>query len=183
MIKRYYLRNNKPKTYAHVRAVADECAKIAAKYGLDAEKCELAALLHDISAVISPDEMTARAAERGLHIYEAERRYPFLLHQRISRIIAKDEFGVTDEATLSAIECHTTLKRAPSGCDMAVFIADKIAWDREGAPPYLAAVRAALEISLEKACLAYINFAIKNGMMLCPHDWLLDAREYLTAIK
>ncbi len=53
------------------------------------------------------------------------------MHQRISKMIAEQEFSITDEQILSAIECNTTLKMNPFAYDMALFIADKPAWDQE----------------------------------------------------
>ena len=54
-------------------------------------------------------------------------KYHFLLHQRISTIIANEKFDIKDQDILSAIECHTTLKKDANDYDKAVFLADKIA--------------------------------------------------------
>ena len=180
-IKNLLERNGKSATYAHVASVAAANADIAARFGLNASACRQAALLHDVSAIIRPTDMLGYAEENRLELCEAERRFPFLLHQRISRIIAEDYFGVTDEAVLSAIECHTTLRPHASRQDMALFLADKIAWDQPGVPPFDAAVRAALEHSLERACLEYMTYMVQNDKILCPHtlwnlalDWLRE---------
>lgn len=53
---------------------------------------------------------------------------------------------------------------------MALFIADKLAWDREGVPPFYEVVDNALAISLESACYEYMKFMVDNNMLLCPHD-------------
>ena len=171
--------NGKGATYAHVASVAEANAGIAARFGLNESECRNAALLHDVSAVIAPRDMLGYAKENRLELCEAELRFPFLLHQRISRIVAEDYFGVTDKAVLSAIECHTTLRPNASQQDMALFIADKIAWDQPGVPPFDAAVRAALEHSLEAACLEYMIWMTDNDKILHPHtlwtlalDWL-----------
>ena len=171
--------NGKEATFVHVCAVADAAAALAEKFGLDAEICRTAALLHDISAVIRPSDMLEWAEKEGIYIDEAERKYPFLLHQRVSKAVAQEDFGIDDPRVLSAIEVHTTLKRAYSPYDLVVVLADKIAWDRGGEPPYLAAVERGLEHSLESAALAYIDFVMENGMILHPHAWLLEAREAL----
>ena len=161
--------NGKGSTYAHVVSVAEANAEIAARFGLNASLCRTAALLHDISAVIAPKDMLEYAKGNGLELCEAELRFPFLLHQRISRIVAQEYFGVTDHSVLSAIECHTTLRPHASREDMALFIADKIAWDQPGIPPFDAAVRAALAHSLEDACLAYMTYMRDNDKILYPH--------------
>ena len=58
--------------------------------------------------------------------------------------MAQTWFGCFDPAVLSAIGCHTTLKANPGPLDLLVFLADKLAWDQPGGPPYAAAVQAAV---------------------------------------
>ena len=174
--------NNKAKTYEHVKAVAEMNIKIAEQYGLDKEICELCGYLHDISAVFSPDYMLEYATKNGWNIDEAEEKFPMLLHQRISRIIAQEDFDVTDERILSAVEYHTTLKANPSAYDMAVFIADKLAWDREGEAPFYTVVSDALKNSLEAACLAYQDYIVEHKMILHPHKWFEESVEWLRGI-
>ena len=115
------------------------------------------------------------ANEYGLLLDPAEKKYPFLLHQRISVIFAKEFFNIDDEDVLSAIGCHTTLKAHPSVYDMIVFLADKIAWDQQGEPPYLAMLEKDLEISLQKACFDFIEMQWKEGRLLYPHQWIKEA--------
>lgn len=164
-----------------VRTLLEENSrrKTADKFGLESSKCIAAGLLHDISAIIKPADMLEYAQHNNFELCEAEQRFPFLLHQRMSRIISSDYFGIIDADVLSAIECHTTLKAQPSDYDMALFIADKLAWDQEGIPPFYDSVMRALDSSLEMACLAYMNYMDTNGKLLCPHtnwdlayDWL-----------
>ena len=163
--------NNKAKTFDHVKAVADMNVKIAGQYGLDKNICELCGYLHDISAVIAPGDMMKYAMKKGWSIDEAENKYPFLLHQLISKTIAEQDFGIADEQVLSAIECHSTLKTNPSAYDMALFIADKLAWDQEGEAPFYSVVSDALKQSLESASLVYMDYIVDNKMILHPHKW------------
>ena len=178
-----YLLNGRPKTLKHVQEVADTCVKIADQYGLEREKCRIAGLLHDIGAVMKPEDMVDYTVSRGIPLDEAEKRYPFLLHQRVSRMFAEEVLGIKDEEILSAVECHTTLKNCPGRYDMALFIADKLSWDREGVPPYFSEVEGALELSLESACLEYITYSLDHGMILYPHRWFLEAKGYLERIN
>ena len=171
--------NGKEKTFRHVQAVAEVCRALAVRFGLDADKCFAAGLLHDISAVIRPADMLLYAEKHGMALCEAERKYPFLLHQRLSRSAAEDGFQIKDEDILSAIECHTTLKANADPYDMVLFIADKLAWDQDGTPPFYDAVSDALADSLEKACYVYMCYMMDSGKLLCPHtnwnaayDWL-----------
>ncbi len=178
-IKNTYLRHHKEKTLRHVEDVAETAVWLAEKHHLDTEKTRLAALLHDISVIISPQEMYETAKERGLPIDPAEEKHHFLLHQRVSRIIAEEQFAVRDETILSAIECHTTLKKNAGPYDKTVFLADKISWDQEETPPWYDPLRNLAEESLYKACYFYINYQFENQLLLMPHRWIIEAYEDL----
>lgn len=182
-VKNILLINGKSKTNIHVANVADRNALISKTYDLDHDKCVIAGLLHDISAIIKPEDMLKYAYENRLEVCEAERRYPFLLHQRLSKICAVEYFNISDEEILSAIECHTTLKKCPSKYDMSLFIADKLAWDREGIPPFYEEVDAALDISLEAACYKYMEYMVENDMILYPHDNWIEAYDQLKNMR
>ena len=178
-VNNFLLQNNKQRTLKHVMDVANTNSNIAKKYGLDKNICVACGYLHDISVVIHPNDMLTYMMENNLFVDESEKKYPFILHQRISRLIAKTFFNIENETILSAIECHTTLKSNPSQYDMALFIADKLSWDQEGTPPFYDVVIKNLSLSLEKACLSYINFIIDNSMILQPHLWIIEGKEYL----
>ena len=171
--------NNRRKTFVHVKAVAEANIKIAEQYNLDKDICESSEYLHDISAIIAPSYMLNYAEQNDWYIDEAERKYPFLLHQRISRIIAQEDFNVTDERILSAIEHHSTLQNNPSDYDMALFVADKLTWDGEGEAPFYSIVNNALKESLEAASLAYMDYIVENKMILFPHKWFVDGVTFL----
>lgn len=175
--------NNKEDTFHHVKAVANTNIDIAKQFGLDEYLCEMSGYLHDISVVINPNDMLAYMVNNNLFIDEAEKKYPFILHQRISKLLSQSLFNITDKTILSAVECHTTLKSQPSKYDIALFIADKLSWDQEGKPPFYDVVKNALSISLEKACLEYINYIIDNNIILYPHSWLLDGKRYLEKVS
>ncbi len=125
-VTNFLLQNNKKKTLEHVIDVANTNKEIALQYNLDKIICIKSGYLHDISAVIHPNDMLNYMIENNLFVDESERKYPFILHQRISKIIAKNFFNIDNENILSAIECHSTLKSNPSKYDMALFIADKM---------------------------------------------------------
>lgn len=179
LIRDTYLTRNKVKTLKHVEEVAETAAWLAGIHKLDIQKARTAALLHDISAVMSPLEMYETAVERGMPIDPAEEKYHFLLHQRISRIIAEEQFGIRDEDILSAVECHTTLKQNAGPYDQLVFIADKISWDQEGVPPHYETLKTLVRESLDKACFFYISDQFENGRLLMPHKWIIEAYDDL----
>lgn len=128
---------------------------------------------------MTPQEMYEAIKERNMPIDPAEEKYHFLLHQRVSKLIAKENLGIHDEVILSAIECHTTLKKDAGVCDKIIFLADKISWDQEGIPPYYEMLKELAAESLDKACFYYINYQFENHLLLMPHRWIEEAYEDL----
>lgn len=165
--------------WAHSQAVAGAIRAIAAQHHLDFPSCETAALCHDLGGIHPADEMLCMARANGWVIDPAEQAYPFLLHQRFSRLIAEKKLDIQDVHILDAIACHTTLRAHATMIDMALYIADKIAWDQPGIPPYRSEVEAALAQSLPLACLTHIEYCFAHGTLLMPHQQLLEARQWL----
>ncbi|URZ17123.1 hypothetical protein CLFE_031750 [Clostridium felsineum DSM 794] len=102
---------------------------IAKQYVGNCNEAEIAGLLHDISGIYENKERLLVAEKLQLNIVEEEKVLPLILHQKISRVMAEDLFEIKNKKILSAIECHTTLKKNASKMDMVLFIADKIKWD------------------------------------------------------
>jgi len=179
LIKNKYHSNNKEDVLTHVENVAELAVGLANAYNLDVSKTKLAALLHDISGIMTPQEMYDFAKTRGLEIDPAEEKYYALLHQRVSRIIAQEEFSITDSDILNAIECHTTLRKNASVYDKVIFIADKISWDQKGVPSYDDLLKSGSVETLDKACYLYIKHQFDNNLLVMPHQWILEAYEDL----
>ena len=178
-IKTTYIDSHKPKTLKHAEAVADTAVWLAGIHHLDHTKTETAAMLHDISVIMTPQEMYELAKERNMIIDPAEEKYHFLLHQRISKVIALERFGITDPDILNAVECHTTLKKNAGRYDQVVFIADKISWDQEGQPPYYDTLKQLAAESLDKSCYFYISYQFDHNLLLMPHQWIIEAHQDL----
>jgi putative HD superfamily hydrolase of NAD metabolism len=171
--------HGKHKIIEHSIKVAEMNVKIAEKFGLDKKKCEIAAYCHDVGGIISPENMLTHVKSLNQYVDPAEEKYPFLLHQRISATIMGSVFNIRDPEILSPINYHTTLKSNPSQYEMALFVADKLAWDQDGTPPFYDEVNNALEISLYHASYAYIKYVTDNNMILYPHKWFTEAKEWL----
>ncbi len=179
LIKNKYLSHDKEDVLKHVENVADIAVELAKIYKLDIVKTTLAALLHDISGIMTPQEMYDFAKMRGLEIDPAEEKYHALLHQRVSKIIVQEEFDITDSDILNAIECHTTLKKNASMYDKIIFIADKISWDSKGIPLYDYLLKSCTTETLDEACYLYIKYQFDNNLLVMPHQWLIEAYEDL----
>jgi len=178
-IRKCYLDHHKEKTLRHAEEVAETATGIAGDYDLDIGKVNTAAMLHDISVIMTPQEMYETAVSRGMLLDPAEEKYRFLLHQKMSRIIAEEKFSINDPDILNAVECHTTLKKNAGIYDQVVFIADKISWDQEGKPPYYDLLKNKASESLDEACFYYINYQFDHNLLLMPHRWILEAYEDL----
>lgn len=169
-------------TIGHGLRVAAEVRVLAERFGADPQKAEMAGWLHDISAVIPNGERVPLAERLELDILPEERRLPMILHQKLSAVIARELFGVDDPAILRAIGCHTTLRAAATVLDKAVFLADKIRWDQSGEPPYLTAVNAALQLSLDHAVFTFVaHLWERRATLPVVHPWLAEAYQALAA--
>jgi len=163
--------------------VSTKAIELAGQFKLDADKLETSAYLHDISVVVPRDKYVDICNVYNIEVIDLEKNLPILLHQKVSKIIAEEIFNINDKDILSAISCHTTLKANPSKYDMTLFIADKLMWDQDGVPPYYDVVADALNQSLHKACLVYIDYVMDNGMILVPHPELVTARNYMFSVR
>ncbi len=172
---------NLSKTAQHCANVAAEARRIARLVGANPDQAEIAGWLHDISAIYPASERLTIAQQNRIDILPEEAAFPMILHQKLSVVVARDIFKVTDEAILSAIGCHTTLKKDASQLDKVVFVADKIAWDQSGEPPYLPDVIAGLERSIDQAALAYLRYLWERRQSLkVVHPWLVEAYRQLS---
>ena len=163
-------------TIGHSVRVAAEARRLALLWGEDAASAETAGWLHDVSAIVPMDRRIRLAEDLGLDVLPEERAFPMIIHQKLSAAIAQALFDVTDPAILSAIGCHTTLKVDASWLDKIIFVADKIQWDQPGDPPYLSAIAAAVEHSLDQAAFAYMDYLWQRRATLpVVHPWLVQA--------
>ena len=169
-------RHGRADTVHHCMCVAAEARRLALRWGEDAVHAETAGWLHDVSAIVPMDRRIGLAEDLGLDVLPEERAFPMIIHQKLSAAIAQAVFGITDPDILSAIGCHTTLKADASRLDKIVFVADKIQWDQPGDPPYLSAIAAAVERSLDQAAFVYLDYLWQRRATLpVVHPWLVEA--------
>jgi len=167
-------------TADHVKNVASQAMKLACDYGVDTHKAKVAGILHDISVII-PNENRIEIAELlKIDLFDEEKEFPMIIHQKLSKEFAKLYFGIQENDILDAISCHTTLRSNPTKLDMIIFLADKISWDQDGKPPYLDLIMKGLETSLELGTFNFINHLVVHRMNLkVVHPWLLEAHNDL----
>lgn len=174
--QQFLLLNGCPGTVSHSVAVANEAHRVALVAGVEPEQAETAGWLHDISAIFPVAERLTVAREFKLDVLPEEEIFPLILHQKLSVTIAREVFKVQDEEVLSAVGCHTTLRANATLLDKVVFVADKIAWDQQGTPPYLDDLLPALEISVDHAALVYLKYLWdQRNQLRVIHPWMREA--------
>ena len=110
--------------YAHILRVARTAEALAAAHGVDARQARIAGLLHDLARLYPSERLLRESAERGLAIGEFERSNPVVLHAPLGAELAREWFGVEDEAILSAIRKHTLGAATMSPLDEILYLAD-----------------------------------------------------------
>ncbi len=118
---------------AHILRVARTAEALARKHGVDPARARIAGLLHDLARLYPAERLLRECAERGLAIDDFERANPVVLHARLGAELARDEFGVTDEAILSAIRKHTLAAATMSPLDEILYLADGLEPGRDHA--------------------------------------------------
>jgi predicted HD superfamily hydrolase involved in NAD metabolism len=110
--------------YAHILRVARTAEALARAHGADVLRARIAGLMHDLARLYSGERLLEECSERGMPIDDFERDHPIVLHARLGAELARDWFGIDDEAILSAIRKHTVAAATMSPLDEIVYLAD-----------------------------------------------------------
>jgi ribosome silencing factor RsfS/YbeB/iojap len=110
--------------YAHTLRVARFAERLAFAHGEDPAKARLAGLFHDLARLYSAQQLLDACTARAMTIDEFERANPIVLHARLGAELAREFYGVQDEAILSAIRKHTVAAPAMSRLDAIIYLAD-----------------------------------------------------------
>lgn len=104
------------KRYRHVCATMRAAAELAANWGQDAKRAQLAALLHDCAKCLP-----ARTQE----VFSGDESGIWRVHHAFAgAVVARTEYGVTDETILRAIRLHTTGDEGMTAFDAVIYAAD-----------------------------------------------------------
>jgi predicted HD superfamily hydrolase involved in NAD metabolism len=110
--------------YAHIVRVARTAERLARAHGIDTRQARIAGLLHDLARLYPGERLLRECVERGLAIDAFERANPVVLHAQLGAELARDWFGVADEAVLDAIRKHTLAAATMSPLDEILYLAD-----------------------------------------------------------
>ena len=150
----------------HILGVEQMSIELARHYHLDVEKAACAGLMHDLAKYFKPAVLLQMARDEGIEIDPVCEATPHLLHADVSAIVARDQFGMEDEAVLQAIANHTLGRPGMSPLSCVVFLADSLEPSR-GNTPELERLRQVSFAGLEKALSLTCDYSLK---------FLLDSR-------
>jgi len=120
-----------PDTLAHVYRTAAFARDLADRHGIDPDRAELAALVHEVADGYDDDQLLALAAQYELPLDPIEARVPRLLHGRVGAEILRFEWGITDEGLLEAVRHHVAGAAKMGTLAKVIFLADKLEPDRD----------------------------------------------------
>ena len=146
--------------FRHSKNVAKEAVRLAKKYGADAEKAELAGILHDATKETPEAEQMELIERAGITLSDLERCSHKLWHAISGSAFVQVELGITDPDLINSIRYHTTGRAGMSLLEKVIFIADFTSAERdyEG----VERMRKAADKSLEDAMLEGISFTIAD---------------------
>ena len=169
----------KPTRVAHVRGTEEEAVRLAERWGENAMDAAEAAILHDITKKLSPEEQLRLYEKYGIMTDTAEKNEPRLYHARTGAAIARDLFGVSD-AVAGAIEWHTTGRVGMTTLEKIIYLADFTEPSRRVFPG-LEEVRALTYTDLDAAMIAALRLSMDEvrSRGAQPHPRSVETLEWL----
>lgn len=156
--------------YEHCVRVARLADLLAQRHRLDAAQARLAGMLHDLARLYPEQRLLAECSARGMRIDGYERANPIVLHARLSAELAREDFGVTDSAVLSAIAKHTVAAPEMTALDSVIYLADGLepgrAFDGRAALVELAMLD--LKAAMRETLAASLRHLQQRGIAAAP---------------
>lgn len=122
------------KRLQHILRVEEMAIALARQHGLPVAPAQQAGLMHDLAKCFPAQRLLAVAEAEGWELDFAERDCPHLLHAPVGAVVARDQFGVTDEQVLSAIANHTLGSPDMDEISGVVYLADTLEPGRGDTP-------------------------------------------------
>lgn len=150
--------------FYHSQCVAEEVARLAARYGADVEKARTAGILHDIMKDTPPEEQLKILRDFGIMLSKTEKANCKLWHSICGAAYLEHVLGVSDPEIRSAVRYHTSGRGGMTLLEKVLFVADYISADRDY--PGVERMRQAAARSLEEAMVEGIEFTVQELMSL-----------------
>ena len=166
----------------HTFNVAKLAVELARMYGVNVQKAELAALLHDVMKQ-QPDSIMLHRARQSDIIEKIDRKPMPVLHGFAASDFASREMGIEDQEILMAIKSHTCGRRNMTDLEKVIYLADMLSEERNfpEKEPLLALARQNLDKAMEQALKDSINWLKEKGGAIDTDSY--EALEYFTALN
>jgi predicted HD superfamily hydrolase involved in NAD metabolism len=146
-------REMEPDTFGHAERTAELARKLAVAHGVDPERAELAALVHDVADRVSERELLEMVERYDLDLSITEAQIPKLLHARVGAEILHRGWGISDDELLDAVREHITGGPRMSPLSKVLFAADKLEPFRDRHYGGLDPIREIAMVNLDEAIM------------------------------
>lgn len=119
------------KRFVHSLNVAEECVKLAEKYGYNTETAYLSGLLHDVCKNDSKEKMLQIFNEFDIILDDIQLQQQKLWHSIAGSLFIQKKFDISDKEIIDAIRYHTTGRENMTKLDKILYLADFISSDRD----------------------------------------------------
>ncbi|KXG74625.1 hypothetical protein AN618_22210 [Fervidicola ferrireducens] len=176
-------KNMTQKRFAHTLGVMETAVALAKRFGVDEEKAELAAMVHDCAKDIPEVEQLNLVREFGILLDEISMVETALVHAPLGAALAKIKYGIEDPGILRAVKVHTTGDPKMTPLDKVIFLADYIEPGRNfpGVDRLRKVAFEDLDEAVIMACDSTIKYVIEGGRLL--HPRMVEARNCLLLEK
>ena len=154
------------KRLAHIKGCEEEAARLARHWGADETRMRQAAILHDCTKYLNPQEHLNICDRYGLELSPLERATDKLLHAKSGAAMAKYVFGM-DDGIYQAIFYHTTARANMSLEEKLLYVAD-----------YMEPCRSFPEVGeLRRLAYADLDAAVGMGASLSIQEMIQRGKE------
>lgn len=115
------------KRFDHTLLVAKYAKKLAKIYKENINDAETAGMLHDIAREWDFNDILKFIDGRKITVSDEKRNNPILLHGFVASVIAKEEFGISNQGVINAIANHTLGSKNMGQLEEIIFLADYLA--------------------------------------------------------
>lgn len=159
------------KRFNHSVGVSITAKEMAARFGADLYKAELAGLIHDCAKNIPYEDLEATCESFGYTPDEIELKNPGLIHAPLGAKLITVLFGIEDEEIKNAVRRHTVAGKGMTKLDKIIYLADMIEPSRRYTE--VEELRELAEENLDKAYLRALDYSlmfnISKGVLIHPN--------------
>ena len=119
------------KRFAHSMNVAEECFRLAERYGADKRRSYLAGMLHDIMKEDTPERQKQSTVDSGMFPDPVEIATKSLWHGVAGAYYVREVLKIDDAEIISAIRYHTIGCARMTVMERIVYLGDMISEERD----------------------------------------------------